>query len=269
MTALVLVPLVIWGVLQLTLPLFAAGVGLFILLGAWEWGRLAGLTGIFPRAFFVAACALLLGWFWFIGNSPHMVDIFLYAALVWWLLGLVMVCQYNRRGSGFQLALRNKLVIGLLILLPTWVALVSLQAAPEFGPEFVLFLLFLIWSADSGAYFAGRQFGKRKLAAQVSPGKTWEGVIGGLLGVALVSLIWSVWQGYSISYALLFLVICLAVGLSSVLGDLVESLFKRQAGIKDSGSIFPGHGGMLDRIDSLTAAAPLFLLGLKLIRHIS
>jgi phosphatidate cytidylyltransferase len=121
-----------------------------------------------------------------------------------------------------------------------------------------LILLSLVAAADIGAYFTGRRFGRTKLAPQVSPGKTWEGVLGGAVAVSVVALLW-IWMGL---FAWRFLVVALAVFAASVVGDLTESLFKRGAGLKDSGSILPGHGGILDRIDSLTAAAPVYVLGL-------
>ena len=124
----------------------------------------------------------------------------------------------------------------------------------------MLFLLLLVWAADIGAFFAGRSFGRLKLAPQVSPAKTWEGVLGGLGAAALVAAAGAWWFDLP---RVAFLSLCLAVALISVVGDLTESMFKRYAGLKDSGSVFPGHGGVLDRIDSVTAAAPLFLLGLR------
>jgi phosphatidate cytidylyltransferase len=148
---------------------------------------------------------------------------------------------------------------GLVVLVASWVALMGLR--DEFGPGYVLFLFLLIWVADIGAYFAGRRWGRRKLASIISPGKTWEGALGaGTAALALalagaVVLDWgSRWPG--------FVAICMVTVGFSIAGDLFESMMKRQRGLKDSGSLLPGHGGVLDRVDSLTAAAPVFLLGL-------
>jgi phosphatidate cytidylyltransferase len=149
------------------------------------------------------------------------------------------------------------MVAGLLVLVPAWLALVRLHAI---APNLMLFLLLLVVAADVGAYFGGRTFGKHKLAPQVSPGKTWEGVYGGLIAGALLAVIGVFWFRMSIAP---FIALCVVVVIASVIGDLTESLFKRHAGLKDSGSLLPGHGGVLDRIDSVTAAAPLFLIGLE------
>ena len=145
----------------------------------------------------------------------------------------------------------------MLVLIPAWLALVRLHAQ---GPALMLFLLLLVVAADIGAYFAGRHFGRNKLAPRVSPGKTWEGVMGGVVGAAVVALV-----GVSIFHvsAAPFIGLSLVTVLASVVGDLTESLFKRHAGVKDSGSLLPGHGGVLDRVDSVTAAAPIFLVGLE------
>src|SRR5690606_17335644 len=130
----------------------------------------------------------------------------------------------------------------------------------EHGPAVMLFLLLLVVAADVGAYFAGRRFGRNKLAPRVSPGKTWEGVIGGLLGAALIALAGGAWFGVPL---VPFVALCVVAVLASIVGDLTESLFKRHAGVKDSGTLLPGHGGVLDRVDSVTAAAPVFLIGLE------
>ncbi len=147
---------------------------------------------------------------------------------------------------------------GLWALVPMWLALGRLYMQPEIGRELVLFVLVLAWAADIGAYFAGRRFGRLRLAPAVSPNKTWEGVIGGLCAGGLVALAGRAWFG---APGVAFVSLCVAAVLVSVVGDLLESMFKRQRGMKDSGSLLPGHGGMLDRIDSLTASVPLLALG--------
>ncbi|MEX1265985.1 MAG: phosphatidate cytidylyltransferase, partial [Woeseia sp.] len=125
-------------------------------------------------------------------------------------------------------------------------------------PALLLFMLVVVWAADIGAYFSGKTFGRVKLAPSISPGKTWEGVIGGLLLVLVLVVLRGYWAGDNLAVLVPF---CVAVALLSVVGDLTVSIFKRNAGVKDSGKLFPGHGGLLDRIDSVTAASPLFALG--------
>jgi phosphatidate cytidylyltransferase len=171
---------------------------------------------------------------------------------VWWLIALLWVM--------FMPAVINPgsaALAGVLVLLPAWLALVRLH---QMNPQLLLFVLLLVVAADVGAYFAGRSFGKHKLAPRVSPGKTWEGVLGGFAGAMLLASIGCVWLHLA---PLPFVALCAVVFVASILGDLTESMFKRHAGLKDSGTLLPGHGGVMDRIDSVTAAAPIFLLGLE------
>jgi phosphatidate cytidylyltransferase len=144
---------------------------------------------------------------------------------------------------------------------PAFVALARLQTSEGIarGPLLVFFLALLVCAADVGAYFAGRRFGRHKLAPRVSPGKTWEGAAGGAVVVALVA-----WIGALRFDLPVLAMMAFGIGIAtvSVIGDLTESMFKRAAALKDSGGILPGHGGMLDRLDSVTAAAPLYALGL-------
>ncbi len=148
-------------------------------------------------------------------------------------------------------------ICGALVLIPAYVAIISLYSL---HPAMLLFVLIIVWAADVGAYFAGKSFGRVKLAANISPGKTWEGVLGGLLLAAVLVLVSSRWLETDLAVLLPF---CLGVAVISIIGDLTVSMFKRDAGVKDSGRFFPGHGGVLDRIDSVTAAAPLFALGIS------
>ena len=147
----------------------------------------------------------------------------------------------------------------MLALVPSWVALVHIDAHWGNGAQWTLFILALAFAADIGAFFAGRQFGRAHLAPRVSPNKTWEGVAGGMLLALLVALAGTVWFGQR---AAAFVPLCLVAAGFSVVGDLTESLLKRHVHLKDSGRLFPGHGGVLDRIDSVTAATPVMALGL-------
>lgn len=153
--------------------------------------------------------------------------------------------------------------MGPIVLTPLWTALVALHGNGEDGPSSVLFLMILIWVADSGAYFAGRQWGRNKLAPVISPGKTWEGVYGAVFGALICGLLLA-WYRSDIEGFHWLVPVCVITVLMSVVGDLFESVMKRKMDMKDSGTLLPGHGGVLDRIDSLTAAAPVFVLGLQL-----
>lgn len=264
LTAAILIPLVVWGIFSLDVSRFALVWGLFILMGGWEWTRLAGVTHALQRGAYLLLLAALLGALWAlpVWESQALFPL-LVSALLWWLLTLVLVVRYPR---GRIASTWFKLVAGLWVLVPAWAGLSALQHAQIGGPAHVLFLLVLIWAADSGAYFAGRRWGRNKLAPEVSPGKTREGLWGALaLGLvwALIGMAWLKPQS-----GILFVVWSMVTLLFSVLGDLAESMFKRQAGVKDSGQLLPGHGGVLDRIDSLTSAAPLFVLGLLLLERL-
>ena len=171
----------------------------------------------------------------------------------WWLLALAWICW-----APHSVTRLRAVAAGWLTLVPAGIALIALHEDPQRGIRWLLYTFFLVWAADTGAYFAGRQFGRHKLAPQVSPGKTWEGAAGGLVLVGVLAALSAPALGQS---TLSFTLLSLCVGVFSIVGDLAESMFKRYAGLKDSGRLIPGHGGLLDRIDSITAAAPLLLLG--------
>ena len=224
-------------------------VGLVILGGAWEWSAFAGLTANTARAIYVALIALLCAVPQVL--VPGSSELILQIACGWWFLAFIWTFFYP---TGIPVAVRW--IAGALVLVPACTALILLF---RIGAEYLLFSLLIVWAADAGAYFAGKQFGRVKLAPAISPGKTWEGAIGGLLVVALLAAATAYWGGFGLAVLLPF---CLAVAAVSIIGDLTVSMFKRTAGLKDSGTLFPGHGGVLDRIDSVSAAAPLFALGL-------
>lgn len=262
LTALILLPLVIVGVLFLPSDGFALGLAVVVLLGAAEWVRLSGLVSLLERLLFLLAVALGLLFLYVVLAYPG-VGLGLFTLVtVGWLLVTGLIIQYDPKTSPVP-GKMARVFIGLFVLLPTWAALVYLHSYGEQGPALVLYALSLSWVADTGAYFSGRQWGRVKLAPNISPKKTREGVYGALVAVGL----WSgllVWLRPETGPIILIVLFCLAVCLISVVGDLFESLLKRQAGVKDSGNILPGHGGILDRIDSLTAVAPVFMFGLLL-----
>jgi phosphatidate cytidylyltransferase len=264
LTALVLIPLAVWAILQLPLAYFALLLGLVAALGGWEWGRLMQLRSLPARLLFPVILVLALGggW-WLLGRAPTEWLAVPVIALFWWVLALAWVITYPRTQAQWAPRWRQ-FVVGLLILAPVWLALVGLQAHHPMGPYLVLYLLSLIWVADSGAYFGGRAWGRHKLTAAVSPGKTWEGVASALLASAAYALAAAALFRLPGNQWLPFAVLSLVTVAFSIVGDLAESMFKRHAGLKDSGGLLPGHGGVLDRIDSLTAAAPVFVVGLWL-----
>lgn len=219
------------------------------LAGAWEWSALLRLQSPARRLLYVMAVAILLALAYF--NIGAMGAELLFVALAFWLAAMVWVMVYPTPVPNIAVWLA-----GPLVLVPLFVALISLY---RFGSETLLFVLTVVWAADIGAFFAGKTFGRVKLKPSISPGKTWEGVIGGLIAVALLSTAGSYLFDERLIQLLPF---CLAVACLSIVGDLTVSIFKRNAGIKDSGTLFPGHGGVLDRVDSIAAASPIFALGI-------
>jgi phosphatidate cytidylyltransferase len=227
-------------------------IAAIILAAAWEWAKFLSLYGVAARLSYVATIGALLAGVTWLAPSPESTAVILKIGLVWWFAALIWAFFYPT-----PIARPVGWICGALVLVPAYVALVSLYSL---RPSALLFALVIIWAADIGAYFAGKSFGRVKLAPRISPGKTWEGVIGGLVAVVLVLIaVRLYWIEINVAVIIPF---CLAVATLSVVGDLTVSMFKRSAGLKDSGRVFPGHGGVLDRIDSVTAAAPLFALGI-------
>ena len=248
-TALVLLPLVLAALYLLPVAWFAVVFWVIVGLAAWEWAQLAGCSTPATRATYVAALAALsAGLWWFPALQPGV----LLAGSLFWLFAIVIVLRYP--GSGNWLNRPVLAAAGWLALLAAWCGLLAIRGDGS-GAHWVLWVMLLVWAADIGAYFAGRRFGSRKLAPAVSPGKTWEGALGGA-GLALVVSLAGLLLLGADSLAWLPAIVVLIV--VSVFGDLFESVLKRQRGVKDSGALLPGHGGVLDRIDSLLAVLPCF-----------
>lgn len=231
-------------------------LGALWLIGVREWAGFARLRR--PATIvYVVIIAVLMALAGLLVDAGAIVTITLAASACWWLVTIVALYLYPR-----VIPASLTVVAGVATLLPPWVLLAWLHSAHDDGPVLILMLLAVVWAADTGAFFVGRACGRHKLAPQVSPGKTWEGVIGGLLLAGLVGAIAGAVTGYGALEVALVGVTSAAI---SVVGDLNVSMFKRNAGLKDSGSLLPGHGGVLDRIDSVTAAAAMFVLGLLLV----
>ncbi|MEM7250771.1 MAG: phosphatidate cytidylyltransferase [Pseudomonadota bacterium] len=263
-TALILLPLFVAAVLWLPSIWLAGLLGLVVLLGAWEWAHLCGLNEPMQRgAFVLATLVLLVGLGWG-GLAATWSAALFWVALLWWAFALGAIIWFQAGGELVWPRGGWALGLGWVIVIPPWLGIWALHQDPTFGPGWVLCLLCVVWVADIGAYFCGRRFGRRKLASRVSPGKTVEGIVGALLIGSVLAFVGIATLGWQPLW--LVLVVVLATVLMSVLGDLAESMMKRQAGVKDSGSLLPGHGGVLDRIDSLTAAVPFFVLCASAIR---
>lgn len=265
LTALILLPLLLALVWYAPTPWLYGALALVGLLMAWEWTGLMGWNGRQSRRLaYTLACGVLLGLAWFVPGREQLLPWLLGAAALWWLFAISLFRGFpdnlqKRRPAGPAMAL-----LGLLLTLSTLLSLAALHAMPQ-GALKLLYFLFIVFAADTGAYLAGRNFGRRKLAPNISPGKTVEGAVGGLLLTAAWALTAGVYvfapEGNKI-WVLLALTVVVAA--TSIVGDLTESMFKRIAGLKDSGNILPGHGGILDRVDSILAAAPVMVLGLYL-----
>jgi len=274
-TALILAPAVISAIFYFPINYFAMLIMAIIAIGAWEWARFMGLVDTFQRLGYVVATCALTALLWFLlpvdetwlvlFGVKHEITSILWLSVGWWLSAVVFIFSYPQSSTFWA---KNKFIIaifGWLTLIPTWLAFMVLRSnnydLDEFqGAQLLMYLFMLVWSADVGAYFVGKSIGKHKLMPNVSPGKTVEGFLGGVLCAAILTVIVGITLHWNSEEFITALLVTLLITSISVLGDLTESMFKRQAGVKDSGTILPGHGGILDRIDSLTATAPVFAL---------
>jgi len=289
-TALLLLPVVIGIVFFLPIGLFASVLGAVLLIGAWEWAALVGKPVRTSRILFTVLVAILmvvvqqvsppyvfwpsLNWpayddvAWFhLNNVPLFV---LSASVVFWLISPVLLWFYPTHAVWWRSSITLRWGYGLLQLIGVWVALISLRRVggniePYTGAFLIMFVLLLVWAADVGGYVFGRWLGKRKMAPNISPGKTWVGFFGGVGLAMVVGYISKPLFDIQVQSNIGFIALLLLTVVISVVGDLMESVAKRESGLKDSGRLLPGHGGLLDRIDSLIAAAPIFALGTLLL----
>ncbi len=269
LTALVLAPLIVALVFLTNTLIFAVLLGAIFLAGLWEWTRMSGMRRRPLRAGLLICYAIVMVLLWLVVRSawwwlPTLIGV------VWWLVAALWLRNMRFASQPTRAHVALKLFAGLLVVIPAWCAVVALHGGrvaqtPPHSAWWVVFFACIVVAADSGAYFAGTRFGGRKLAPSISPGKTWAGVYGALTCAAVIGLAGG-WIAHASPLLLLGVIaLALVTVVFSIIGDLFESLIKRHAGVKDSGALFPGHGGLFDRMDSIVAALPVFVLGKALL----
>ena len=256
LTAFFLVPLVVIATLKLDSSEFVIVMTPILVIGSWEFSSLIKIKHWATKVLYVSA---LMTAVYFLNQMPFLLMPLLIVTLLWWITNSFWIFSFPRHTHYWNNYLATRLVNGFFFFVPL---LISLSALHQIDSTLVLLLLALIWAADSGAYFVGRAIGKNKLLPSASPGKTIEGAAGGALfslGVMFIYVRFG-FENATFEQYFFYGILSLVVTLTSILGDLFESLHKRIAGVKDSGILLPGHGGLFDRIDSLTASAPIFFL---------
>ena len=270
LAALIMAPIAILGVLFVPTPILAALSAVVFLAALWEWLKLAEVDDTLARAtLLLCNAAVMAALVWGSrsaqGGSFALLQLVVLIGVAWWLLAMLWMKHYHFAADHDSHARAFKLLAGTLAVIPAWCALGLIHASQPNGHQWLLLALFLVWAADSGAYFAGRHLGgklfKRRLAPRISPNKTLEGLAGGLALAMVVAVIGAPLAGAQAAQLPAVALVALATAGFSVVGDLFESLLKRHVGVKDSGDLIPGHGGVLDRIDSVLAALPVFALG--------
>ena len=262
LTALVLIPLVVAAIWWLPTSAVAVLVGGLMLVSVWEWSQFVPLTGGRRWAFLALTAALMILLHPMVAGHGLGLPVLLLGGL-WWLVAAAWLRLYPGGFAAGHPAPAVRALLGLLVTVPCYLALWKLHAL-ESGRWLIFLLLVLVWATDTGGYFAGKSLGRHKLAPSISPNKTWEGLYGGV-ALALALALAAAYTVLPVRPLAGFLGLALLVSLVSVVGDLTVSMFKRQCGIKDTGVLFPGHGGALDRLDSLFSAAPVLFLGYGLL----
>lgn len=307
-TAAILAPLVVMGVFQLPAEYFSLVFGLIILMAAWEWSHLIGINQPYKKYLFLLSLAVPMLWlhFWtqFLEGLQYVIetgqqdvyqyvkksgwtsistfmeylnipDVRLYSgvlewfvipAVIFWVLVMALIKHSPTGVLNLELKPRQKASLGWFVLLSAWMFLVRLRIL--YGAEMTMYFLVLIWAADIAAYFVGKKFGTTKLAPEISPGKTMAGFYGALASAIVCGSLLSLIYGFPLINASDIVLLSILTVLISIYGDLFFSVVKRQSGVKESGSILPGHGGILDRIDSLIAGTPFFYAGIYLIYRV-
>jgi phosphatidate cytidylyltransferase len=261
LTAVILIPLVVITTLKLDSSEFVIAMMPVLFISSWEYSELIKIKHWTTKVLYVSA---LMTAAYFLSQTPFLLMPILIITLLWWFVSSFWIISFPRHTHYWHNYLVTRLVNGFFFFVPL---LVALSALHQIDSTLVLLLLALIWTADSGAYLVGRAIGKNKLLPNVSPGKTIEGVVGGTLlslGAMFVYVHFS-FENIAFEQYFFYGILSLVTTFASILGDLFESLHKRVAGVKDSGILLPGHGGLFDRIDSLTASAPIFFLAYSLL----
>ena len=261
LTTVILIPLVVIATLKLDSSAFVIAMMPVLFISSWEYSGLIKIKHWATKALYVST---LMTAAYFLNQTPFLLMPILIITLLWWVINSFWIISFPRHTRYWHNYLAIRLVNGFFFFVPL---LVALSALHQIDSTLVLLLLVLIWAADSGAYLVGRTIGKNKLLPNVSPGKTIEGAAGGAL-LSLGAMFIYVHFGFenaAFKQYFFYGVLSLVATFASILGDLFESLHKRVAGVKDSGILLPGHGGLFDRIDSLTASAPIFFLAYSLL----
>jgi phosphatidate cytidylyltransferase len=266
LAALVMAPLAIAAVLLLPTPWMAALSAAAFLIGLWEWLKLTDIEDPIARGvLLVVNLLLMVALVWAsrsnTGGSLVLLQIMVMIGVGWWCLAALWLRHYDFASDHDTHARIFKLAAATLSVIPAWCALALIHASQPNGNRWLLLALAIVWAADSGAYFAGRKFGRIKLSPRISPNKTVEGMIGGVVAGMILALVAAPFAGASMKELPYVAIVAIWTILFSVVGDLFESLLKRHVGVKDSSHLIPGHGGVLDRIDSILAALPVFALG--------
>lgn len=266
LAALVLIPIVIAGLFFLSISNFAIVMLVIFALSSWEWAQFLHFTTKRSKSIFTILLTTIAAIIYYLPSYVYLpiniFEIILLSSIAWWSVALVLVLSYPKSVKLWGTSFFNKLLFAFFTLMPFFIAMIQLRQMnyglnSYEGAYWLLYILVLVWATDSGAYFAGRLWGKHKLAPSVSPGKTIEGLMGGVVSSIIIGLL--VYYSHFFNAPFYpFMISSVVAIFASVLGDLTESMFKREANIKDSGHLIPGHGGILDRIDSLTAAMPIF-----------
>lgn len=259
-TAAILIPVVV-AVIFLPDPVwFQTVFAGIIVIAAREWSALCKSNILFQCLYSLMVAAILIALVWI--DNAYIFNLILLAGVLFWGASVIIVVLYQSQHNLLPGSFIVNPVVGLFLLIPFWSSLMVLKLSANSGSILIMYLMLLVWSADTAAYFAGKKMGKRKLAFRVSPGKTWEGTIAGFSAAVIITVCYVVVSNPGIAEGVIFVGLSIVTVSLSVFGDLLESLVKREVKIKDSGTILPGHGGVLDRIDSLTAASPVFTYGL-------